>query len=128
LPGLVDDAHAAAGDLLQQLIVAEIAHHPQHGARGLAESQGRFPRASRRGHSRRADTFSDPIKAILVAEERAQLIGQVPVPAEQVFTIRGVTEALRFQVIGENAVHLLLAFTGGVLVAHGSLAFLHQVA
>ena len=43
LPGLVDDAHAAAGDLLQQLVVAEIAHRPQRCSVSVGVAAGRRP-------------------------------------------------------------------------------------
>ena len=60
-----------------------------------------------------ADGFGLAAEAILVAEERAQLIGQLRVPAEQVVPIRILAETVRFQVAGENSVYLLFAFADG---------------
>src|SRR5262249_35575087 len=69
------------------------------------------------------DAFGELAEAVLVSEERVQLVGQLGVSVQQLLAIRRLAETLRFQVIGENLVHPALAFTDRTLVGHGSLAF-----
>ncbi len=80
LPRLEDDAHAAAGDLFQQLVIAEVAHRPERGGRCQA-----------------AD-------AVVVGEESRQLRGQVGVLGQQRGAIRRLTGDLRVEVRGDHRV------------------------
>ena len=85
LPGLVDDAHAAAGDLLQQLVIAEVADGAQRrgnpGGRLAGSSVGAFARRRRDG---------GPPHPVVVGEERAQGLGQLRVPGKQLLPVGGL--------------------------------------
>ncbi len=69
LPRLVDDPHPAPGDLLQQLVVAEVADGRQ---RGVAVRLDRAGRVQPAGQPQRG---GDPVHAVEVGEEGAQRLG-----------------------------------------------------
>jgi hypothetical protein len=104
LPRLVDNAHAAAGDLLQQLVVAEItdagAGRPCH----------------------RPDRLRQPGEAILVDQEGAQLGGKLGMLLHPLLPVGRPTRLRRLEVGGQDGVQALLAirrsWLGGV---HDSL-------
>ncbi len=73
---LVDDAHAAAGDLLQQLVVAEVAD-PRQGAGLLRAAAGAV---GVRGQLQCAGLAVEPI---VVGEEGTQPVGQVGMASQQ---------------------------------------------
>ena len=113
LPRLVDDAHAAAGDLLQQLVVAEVAHRrPRGHGRALPGCQGR----------RGAERLGQAAKLVLVGEEGPQFPGEVGVPAQQLVSVGSLAETFRLQVVGQDAVDALFALArNGGFVGHESL-------
>ena len=119
LAGLVDDAHPAARDLLQQLIIAEVAElgagaRRTHGGlieRGLIDS-----RKPGRGTERR----SGLLEAVAVGKERGQVPGQVRVLRQQRLLIEGMAFLDRFQVVGDDLVDVLLMSRFVRVGRHGS--------
>src|SRR5262249_6118568 len=114
-----DDAHAAPGNLLQQLIVAEKANSASQLRRDpLAGREGRSNlRGSGLDRCPRCDwgyRLGQPAQTVLVREERAQLGGQVGMPAEQLFSVWDLAGAFAFQIGGKDLVHAL--FKGSSLV------------
>ena len=82
LPGLEDDAHAAAGDLLQQFVVAEhLAGADVATAGGAVGAVGPARAAAERSH--------ESVEAIQVGKEGFELRGQVGMGGEELLPVRG---------------------------------------
>jgi hypothetical protein len=106
VPSLVDDAHAAAGDLLQQLVIAEGA---QAGPGG-------------RGGDGLAHRLRQALEAVVVGEELRQLGGQLGVPRQQLLPTGGGAFPGRLQVSRNDRVQALPRVHFARLVgAHRSL-------
>jgi hypothetical protein len=113
LPGAIDHAHAAAGDLLQQFVIAEVM---QDRARRLDRFAGRQGRWFRVGSKR----LGQVLNLVMVREERSQLGGQVGMTGEQVLPVRRLAGFDRLDIGGNDRIHSLAA--GLVrLIAHRSL-------
>jgi hypothetical protein len=106
LLGHVDHAHAATGDFLQQLVVAEIA---EDGASTGVRRCGHADGLRQRGHLL-LDRLGDALHGSAIAEERVQVGGQVWVPAEQLGAVGRGAGSDGVQVVGENAFETLIAF------------------
>jgi hypothetical protein len=102
LAGLVDDAHAAAGDLFKQLVTAQ----RLAGAGGLGVLAGR----TQRPHQ--------AVEPVLVGEEGDQLLGQLGVVPEQFLAVGGLAAADGLQVGGQDLVQQALVV---VRVAYGGV-------
>jgi hypothetical protein len=92
---LVDDAHAAAGDLLQQLVIAEVPDPRPRRRRGFGGQRRRF---SRRGPGRFGHPLGQPCQLILVGEEGGQLTGELWVLPQQGVAVGRLAGVHRFQV------------------------------
>ncbi len=111
LPGPVDDAHAAAGDLAEQFVVAKalpsrgggdrpVQHHRCLGARVLEKGSGDGGRATERpGQVNQAGA---------VGEELVQLRGQVGMTGQQRRPVRNLAGFLGLQVLGQDLVQTTL--------------------
>ncbi len=117
LPGLEDHAHAAAGDLLEDLVVAEVTHvvaERRHAVGRAVRAHGR-----RFGGGRR-DRHGEPGELLAVGEERSEFVGQVRMLRKQLLTVGRLS---RFDCLDEGGQHLLQAlFPVGRIrwrVAHG---------
>ena len=111
LPGLVDDAHAAAGDLLQQLVVAEVAN-PCAGPRCRRRRSG-SDRTS--GSSLRLGRFDQltqgPSQAIdrgAIGCQLGQLAGELWVLRQQFFQPRRDAALGGFQVGDQDGLQALV--------------------
>src|SRR5262249_41654242 len=95
LPGLEDDAHAAAGDLLQQLVIPEAPRWSvRPGGRTVAGRQRRRLLTIKAWCIR----LSHRPKLVVVRKECRQLGGQVGVTGKQLLTARRRTGLPRVQV------------------------------
>jgi hypothetical protein len=114
LPRFVDDAHAAAGDFLQQLVVAEIGdgaertvgHRVAGGEGWVLDGGGR-----RRGLTH----------AVVVAEERLEVSGQIGMAGEKFGAVGRSSHFDGFEVGGDDFVEARLA-------GHGSFRFAEKLA
>ena len=102
LPGLVDHAHAAASQLLQQFVVADVAD-------------------SRSG---RASLRAERGELVLGGEQVPQLFGELGMPRQPGFPIGVLARVRRFQVGGDDLVEAVLPSRRvmGIGVAHFILA------
>ena len=121
LPGPVDHAHAAAGDLLQQLVVAEV--------RDLAEAvggRGGFGRGDgrRRTGRSRAERLGHLLDTIVIGEERLQLAGQVGITGQPFLLVEKLAGVHRCQIGRDRFIDLLFPphRLAGV-VRHGAFSF-----
>jgi len=92
LPRLVDDAHAAARDLVEHLVIAEVAELARPGRQQVAQRGG------------------EAVEVVLVGEEGGQVVGQLGVFVEQFFPAGGGSVLERTQVAGQHLVQTLFAF------------------
>ena len=97
LPGLVDDSHAAAGDLLQQLVIADVTDGSQRaGAVAVPHAQGVL--AGQGGN------------LPLARKEGAQLGRQVRVALEPDFLLRTLTRLNGLEVSGDDFIEAAFVF------------------
>jgi hypothetical protein len=109
LPGAPDDAHAALGDLLQQLVVAEIAHAAE--SRRPMGQGGPFVGTCWHGQL---------AQFVVVGEEGGQLRRQIGVALEQLLAVEPLSSLHCFQVSGDHLVQRLLPASPVVVrVTHG---------
>jgi hypothetical protein len=90
LPGLVNHAHATAGNLLQQLVVAERADFPQRAGRSSRAGRKRR-RVSRHLGARGGRGPQRPgqvLKSLTVGQEGFQLRGDVCVLGQELLAVR----------------------------------------
>ena len=104
LPGLVDHAHAAAGDFFQQFIIAEIANarQPIRARRFLGADRGvaGMSLLQRLRHA---------LHRRLVREKLAQFLGEVGMPAQQLRAVGVLSRIDRLQVTVQDRFQLLFA-------------------
>jgi hypothetical protein len=98
LPGPVDDAHAAARDLAEQLVIAE----------ALRRGPRAPGRAARRGQRR---------QLVAVGEEVVQLRRQVGVPGDELLAVGRPPGLLGLEVVRQGVVQPALPCRGGRFVA-----------
>ena len=102
LPRLVHHAHAAACDLLQQLVFAEVTHCFQ-GRR----AHGRFA-GCERGRLTHGNGCGSLPHAVVVGEKHLQGFGQVRMPGQQFLPIRRLAAIDRVQKSRDDLVEILV--------------------
>ena len=106
LPGLVDHAHAAAGDLFQQLVVAE--GLPRHGPgcpAGVHHGEGTGEGARSLGHVPPIHDLLDLVAAVKVG---LQLGGELGMLGQKVVAIDRFAGVQAQHVIGQEGVESLV--------------------
>ena len=117
LPRLEHDAHAAARDLLQDLVVAEVAHvvaHDRHADRRAVRADRRRLRGGRR------DRHGEPGELLAVGEERGQFVGQVWMFGKQFQTVGRLSRFDRLDVGGQHFLQALFPVGRIRCFVHGS--------
>lgn len=99
LPRLVNDTHAATGDFLQQLVVAEIADHV---------FWTRLRRLTWRERECVGQWRGGPPEAIMIGEESSQFVRKVDMPGQERCPVRQFTSLDRAQVIRDDFVDTLV--------------------
>ena len=113
LPGLVDDAHPAPGDLLQQLVVAEVADGRQV---GMAVSLDRAGGVQLVGHPQGR---GHAVHAVEVGEERPQPLGVLGVAVEQLLAVGHLAGLHGQHVGGDDRVERVCEIVGSCGVDMG---------
>ena len=102
LPRLVDDAHAAAADFFEQVVVAEVLD--LRAGAGCAVEPHR--RRINIGPKRRGDAHD----LALGGEIMGQLVGEVGVPCDEFIAIRCMSAFFGLQIAGDDLVEQAFAF------------------
>ncbi len=116
LAGLEDDTHPAAGDFLQQLVIAEA---PRQGVRPkLRGVPGGGVRGGRGSEPERLGHVADEV---MLGEELFQLAGQFGVAGEQLAAVGGLVGLGGLEVGRQDFVHAPVAGAGvGHITCHGA--------
>ena len=113
LPRLVDHAHAATGDLFQQLVVAKVADtHRVAGRFGVAHGAVRVVGQAQVGGL--------SVEAVVIGEEGAEALGQVGVASQQGFAVGDGAGLHLLQVVRQDGIERIVLGRGGLFGgAHG---------
>src|SRR5262249_47449571 len=117
-----DDAHAAAADLFEELIIAEVSNlGPRRWGRCFARTQRRSAAPVRTWCRRLAcptcagtirtwrQRRRQPLELVLVCEVRGQLAGPIGMAVQQLAAVRRDAGFDILQVVGEHLLQALLA-------------------
>ena len=112
LASFVDHAHAAAGNLAEQFVVAEItdpvddrrlaAGPPNHGRWSARRPHAIFPAASCSGRA-------SSLHGVAIAEKRLQLFGQIRIARQHHAAVDRLPRLDRVQILGQRLLQALLA-------------------